>query len=496
MYPKDLPRLIDFIEKEAIDNPQTCPAICTDSRLVRPGDIFIALPGTIGTRDGAEFIADAIAKGSTHILCTPRALAYLETLETVAYVPVKNLRETLGFLARARYNTRVLQFPVIGITGTNGKTTIAAMLHHVYTHIGKTTGTIGTIGYTWPGHHEEAKLTTPDCLSIHRMLGAMKQAQVGAVFIETSSHALDQGRLEGVDFMGAIFTNLTQDHLDYHKDMQHYFDAKARLFTELAYKVKPVAINFDDPWGKELYAQVMPINKRTLAFGFGDLSVLRGMNMQGEILAQSAQGLHLRMTYMGKVWEIHSPLIGRFNAENLLATQAICAGLGLPISSFSSLENFTGVLGRLERIPNAKNFPIFVDYAHTPDALENVLTTLRDADFARIITVFGCGGNRDTAKRPLMAQVVAKYADIAIVTSDNPRHEDPLAIIEDMRPGLSEAREVIIEPNRRLAIEKAIALMTPQDVLLIAGKGHEQTQEIGDIKHPFSDQTIVREMLG
>ncbi len=500
MYPTEVSSLVRFIEEMLVENPSACPNICIDSRTVGKDDIFVALPQTRGTRDGGEFINDAIERGSKYIICTIRALAYLDKQEGIEYVPFSpaKLYENLSYLLHSRYDTKTLNFPVVGVTGTNGKTSVSGMLNHVYSSLGKKTGLIGTIKYSWHGHSEEASLTTPDCLRTQEMLAAMKGVGTEIAFMECSSHALDQHRLTGVDFMGAVFTNLSQDHFDYHTDMNDYFESKARLFTELAYRTKVSVINYDDPYGKELYKKGVEFNrKRTIPFGLNEPEEGRISSfLKGEILEQGLMGLHLKMRYGSREWELKSPLLGRFNAENLLAAQALCLGLGLKIEDLASLSKFFGVSGRLERIPNNKKLPILVDYAHTPDALENVLSTIKSLGFSRIITLFGCGGNRDVGKRPLMGAAVAKYSDIAIVTSDNPRHEEPMAIINDILPGIAEPCQVLVEPDRALAIEKALGLMQPRDVLLIAGKGHEQTQQIGDTYYLFSDQEKIKEKLG
>ena len=458
--------------------PQGDPRLC-----------FVALPGS--SADGSQFIADAVARGAGYVVCRPESAGNCGEAEVV---DCADPRQALGLLARARYGTASLPFPVVGVTGTNGKTTTTYLLDHLFASAGKKTGVLGTVSYRWPGHHEDAPMTTPDCLDVHTMLADMRAAGVDMAFMEVSSHALDQNRVAGVGFGGAVFSNLTQDHLDYHHDMETYFKAKAKLFLDgdgKPFADRVMAIGTDNPWGARL-AGMAPE-----AIGFGlTASGASGRYLEGKVLSSTTAGLRLHARFEGREWKFTSPLVGNYNAENLLAVQAVALGFGLDPEAFRCFETFCGVPGRLERILNPQNLDVFVDYAHTPDALINVLNALRGAGFKRIVTVFGCGGNRDRAKRPLMGEAVARLSDVAVLTSDNPRHEEPEAIMADVMPGLSGAAEVFADPDRRRAIEKGLELLHPGDALLIAGKGHESTQQIGDVKHPFSDQQTVQEILG
>ena len=460
-----------------------------DSRKVGPGDIFVAVPGA--SEDGSRYIADAVAAGAAIVVCRPEAAHAAGTGGAACrFIPHEDPREALWRLAAARFGTEDLPLSVVGITGTNGKTTTAALLEHLFTAAGHRVGVLGTVTYRWPGHSEAAPLTTPDPLSLHAMLARMAKAGVDMVFMEVSSHALAQQRVSGVPFAGAVFTNLTQDHLDFHPDMESYFKAKARLFLELPRKDKALAINADDPWGRRL----LELCPDALSYGLGR-GVPGRRHLWGELLASGTAGVHLRMRADDAEWELRSPLVGAFNAANLLAAQAMALELGLPPQAMGALATFTGVSGRLERVENPQGLHVFVDYAHTPDALVNVLTALRGAGFARIVTVFGCGGNRDRTKRPLMGEAVARHADVAVLTSDNPRNEEPEAILQDVLPGLAAAREVVVEADRRAATEKALAMLGREDALLIAGKGHEDYQIIKGVKHHYSDQEVVRELL-
>ena len=449
---------------------------------VMPGDVFVALPG------GEQYIADAVARGAGVGVCAPNAAEGINAPVRVVACPAP--RTVLGRLARARYRTAALDFPVIGITGTNGKTTITYLVEAFFSALGKRVGVMGTINYRWPGHEEPAPLTTPDCLTLHANLAHMREAGVEVAAMEVSSHALDQERVAGINFSGAIFTNLTQDHLDYHAGMDDYFASKVKLFKAPYARLQAAAINADCAYGRKLLAR----HRRALGFGLTSPKGRRPY-VHGEILSLTPQGLHLRMTYEGRRWELESRLVGAFNASNLLAVQALALALGYKPEQFKVLESFNGVPGRLERIDNPQGLAVFVDYSHTPDALVNAQRTLKDAGFKRLITVFGCGGNRDRGKRPLMGKAVADFADIAVLTSDNPRREDPLAILDDIRPGLASCPQVVEEVDRRKAIAKALALLKPGDALLVAGKGHEDYQIIGETKYPFSDQAVIREVL-
>jgi UDP-N-acetylmuramoyl-L-alanyl-D-glutamate--2,6-diaminopimelate ligase len=362
-------------------------------------------------------------------------------------------------------------------------------LESLFAAAGEKVGVVGTIAYRWPGHWQTAPLTTPDTLTLHSLLGNMTDAGVTVAIMEVSSHALEQRRVYGIPFDGAIFTNLTQDHLDYHPDIESYFAAKAKLFLNLPQRDKAMSVNGDDGFGRRL----LGLCPSALPFGLDRYD--GGPYLKGEIMTSGPQGLHLRMRHKDAAWELVSPLVGGFNASNLLAVQALGIKLGLSPKDLSALEAFAGVSGRLERIGNSAGLNIFVDYAHTPDALVNVLKALRDAGFVRIITVFGCGGNRDRAKRPLMGEAVARHSDVAILTSDNPRFENPRAIIDDVLPGLAKAHETHVEQDRRRATALALKMLTKDDALLIAGKGHEDYQIIQGVKHHYSDQGVVRELL-
>ncbi|MEG2172582.1 MAG: UDP-N-acetylmuramoyl-L-alanyl-D-glutamate--2,6-diaminopimelate ligase [Desulfovibrionaceae bacterium] len=461
-------------------------AVYVDSRQVTPGSVFVAVPGA--QEDGNHFIPQAILAGARTLVCQQPPDHVDEDLRIVVH---PDPRAAVWHLAQALYGTDSLTMQVVGITGTNGKTTTAYVLEHVFSALGRKVGVLGTVNYRWPGFVQAAPLTTPDTLTLHRMLAQMQAAGVDIAFLEMSSHALDQQRAGGIVFDGAIFSNLTQDHLDFHADMEHYFHAKAKLFTELPRQNKSAVINADDAFGRRLLSMC----PGALGFGLGAEGVDGHRHLHGRVLASSTAGVHLHMRLGAQEWELRSPLVGAFNASNLLAVQGLCLELGLNPQDLQSLEDFHGVSGRLERVPNPRGLDVFVDYAHSPDALVNVLQALRGAGFERIITLFGCGGNRDRTKRPRMGEAVALWSDVAVLTSDNPRFEKPEDIIADVLPGLERAKEVVVEADRRTATQVALNMLRPGDALLVAGKGHEEYQLIEGVKHSYSDQQTIRELL-
>ena len=467
------------------------------------GGVFVIMPPSVprgkeSEQPGGErYLGDALSRRPSAVVLEAKHLPLLEASgANVAAAVVEDVRAALGDLARAAYGTGKSAPRVIGVTGTNGKTTETYLMEALFNSLGIKTGVIGTVSYRWPGHEEDAPLTTPGCLALHRMLASMRDAGAEYAFMEVSSHALDQDRVAGIDFSGALFTNLTQDHLDYHAGMEDYFASKKRLFLPsgsggVPFDDKTVVANADDAYGRRLL-EACPGG---VGYGLESAPVSGSRHLAGEILSLTPGGVRLRVRFEGKSWELASPLVGSFNVMNLLGAQALGLGLGLAPADFQALASFTGVSGRLERVPGASGLNVFVDYAHTPDALVKAISALRAAGFARIVTVFGCGGNRDRTKRPLMGAAVAGLTDVAVLTSDNPRDEDPEAILDDVMPGLAGCGRVIRQADRRAALAEALALLGPEDALLVAGKGHETYQLIKGVKHPFSDQRILRELM-
>jgi len=485
---------------------QALPVTGHSGKIV-PGGVFVVLPAPVPqwkmpeNEGGERYLAEVLAlpedRGPAHIVISEEQLPLLEGTPCRCTVTVcPSTREALGDLAAASFGTEERMPKVVGITGTNGKTTESYLLESLFSSLGKKVGIVGTVEYRWPGSAQAAPLTTPGCVELHSMLAEMYAAGTEWVFMEVSSHALDQLRVAGIPFSGALITNLTQDHLDYHETFEHYFDSKARLFLPeeqggLPYGAKAGAYNADDRWCRRLGN----IDTSFVAYGIKEKPLPGMRHLLGSILSLTPQGLRLSMEFEGREWELSSPLVGGFNAMNLLGAQAMALALGMPVEALQNLSSFAGVPGRLERIENTRGLDVFVDYAHTPDALVKAIDALRDAGFARIVTLFGCGGNRDRTKRPLMGEAVAEHADIAVLTSDNPRHEDPEAIMDDVVPGLKNCRETHREADRKKALALALDLLKPGDALLVAGKGHETYQQIGDLKRPFSDQQTLRELM-
>lgn len=464
----------------------------TDSRQVKPGEVFALMPSAADK--SAAFLADALSRGAGWVVVDHQTALPGDT--AAALVRVDDVADALGQLAEAHFRTREQAMQVVAVTGTNGKTTITYLLEGLLSACGRKVGVLGTVAYRWPGTSIDANLTTPGCWRLHELFAQMSADGVDTVIMETSSHALHQKRVAGLEFDAAVLTNLTQDHLDYHGDFEGYYQAKRLLFGAYPRTDKHKAANADDAYGLRLLKEFPD----ALGFTLKDAQADGNSMLRGTLVECTAKGMLLRMEWEGKCWSLNSGLVGAHNASNLLAAQAVALGLGMGPADMQPLAPFTGVPGRLERVENCHNLDVFVDYAHTPDALLNVQRALRDAGFKRLVTVFGCGGDRDRTKRPLMGQAVAGLSDICVLTSDNPRHEDPLAIMADVRPGLAKAKTVIEDADRYQAMVKAIALMQPGDALLIAGKGHEAYQQVGDVKHPFSDveaaKRAIKEVLG
>lgn len=451
-----------------------------DSRSVSTGDLFFVLPGT--KVNGKEYVHDAIARGAAAVI-TEENLSGIN----VPLVRVPDSQVALADLATAYYGHPSSSLAVAGVTGTNGKTTTAWIIRHICDTVGRPCGLVGTIKYILPGITEEASRTTPGAIEMQRMLGTMRDGGFRAAALEVSSHALVQQRVRGVEFDAAIFTNLTQDHLDYHGTMENYFEAKRTLFTALeSQKVKKgrAIINLDDRYGRRLLDKIHQVP--VITYGQGSNCNFRASN-----IVYSATGTVFRLDAKGRSYLVRTPLIGLFNVYNMLAAIAATSAMGLELRrAVAAAATIPQVPGRLERVPAHRNFQSFVDYAHTPDALENVLKSLRQLNPSRIITVFGCGGDRDHSKRPLMAAAAQLYSDKVILTSDNPRSEDPLAIMRECESGLrGTGHESFVD--RESAIRRAVELAGPNDIVLVAGKGHETYQETATERLPFNDVSVT-----
>jgi len=454
--------------------------LAKDSRMVQKGYAFFA------TGKGSHYIDSALERGATVLIADTRTKTSFPCV-----VIVEDVAKALGRAASHFFGFPSKRMHVAGITGTNGKTTTTYLIESMLGNAGKQAGVIGTISYRYSGKVLKAENTTPGAIEIHGLMKSMHASKVKYVAMEVSSHALDQRRVEGVEFDVGIFTNLTHDHLDYHGDLEHYRAAKKLLFEEYlrnSSKEKKYAIlNIDDPAVREFILEA-PVE--TLSYstkGYADAHLIR--------YAEDIEGLKLDVSLMGKKISVASSLVGTFNASNILAAMLYGVAVYMPYEKIrDGIEKLECVPGRLERVRNKRNVSIFVDYAHTPDALNNVLILLSRLKKGKLIVVFGCGGDRDTAKRPLMGDIATSHADLAIITSDNPRSEDPLDIIEDIKKGINGRPYKVVE-NRKEAIFEAVKLTGENDVLLVAGKGHEDYQIIGDKTYHFNDREIIEEAL-
>ena len=479
--------------------------ISYDSRKAKPGDLFVCIPGT--KDDGHKYVKQARERGVVAFLASREVEA--EALE--AAVVVEEPRLEMGKLASRLAGEPSRRLQLIGITGTNGKTTISYLIESISRAEHKECGVIGTINYRWMGKEIESSNTTPESVDVIGFLKQMKESGVSRAAMEVSSHALDQKRVAGIVFRAGIFTNLTPEHLDYHENMEAYFLAKARLFTDVLsgkwfsekLAFTPISVvNLDDIYGTRLYE--LAAGKK-IGYSLNNPSA----QYQGQIAKYGWKGIQIRMSHPAGRLDLRSPLLGKINAYNILAASAALMELGTsPEAVAKGVAALAQVPGRMERIPNDRGFLVIVDYAHTPDALENVVKITKELEIKRLVLVFGCGGDRDRKKRPEMGKIGAVNADLLVVTSDNPRTENPDAIIDEIEAGIKKTgfskltkagpaqKGYIVEPDRRAAIEMALAAACPGDCVLIAGKGHEDYQIVGTKKSHFDDREEVRRVLG
>jgi len=463
--------------------PEGLPAfgmLTTDSRSVVPGALFVAVRGS--EVDGHRFVADAVARGAAAVVVE----APLEA--GVHQIVVSDGRRAAIALARRWYEDPAASMTMVGITGTNGKTTTTGIVRHLLNRH-QDAASIGTLGaFDGAGASVPStagSLTTPGPVDLQATLATLRDRGVRAVAMETSSHSLDQGRLDGLVFQGVVFTNLTRDHLDYHRTMEHYLAAKLKLL-DLVGKDAAVAVNADDPaW------RVIPRSSRVVSFGFHPDADLRATDP-----ALDSTGCRFRLEGRFGIAEVSLPLPGEFNVANALAAAAVALGMGHSLDRVvERLNTAPQVPGRMERLAS-QPFVVLRDYAHTPDALERALTALRPGTTGRLIVVFGCGGDRDRGKRPIMGKIAGTLADLAVITSDNPRTEDPEAIIAEVVGGLPPGAPHLRIGDRREAIRQVLEMARPGDTVLLAGKGHETYQVIGKEYRPFDEKSIVAELLG
>ncbi|PYE45747.1 UDP-N-acetylmuramoylalanyl-D-glutamate--2,6-diaminopimelate ligase [Paenibacillus barcinonensis] len=473
------------------DSNIECHNLQTDSRQVQPGDLFICLPGH--TVDGHDYAAKAVQAGAS-------ALVVERELDlAVPQLIVNDSRFAMAVLSDFFFDSPSRKMKMIGVTGTNGKTTTTYLIEKIMSDYGQKTGLIGTIQMRYDGRTYPMSGTTPEALDLQRSLHDMVQAGTDCCVMEVSSHALEQGRVKGTDFRTAVFTNLTQDHLDYHHSMEEYRGAKGLFFARMgntyadeASLRKYAVINADDPAAAYFISVTAA---EVITYGMGEKADVRASE-----ISITAQGTSFHVDTFAGSADIQLRMVGKFNVYNAMAAISAALVEGVPLEEIKrSLETVPGVDGRVEAVDEGQPYAVIVDYAHTPDGLENVLRTVKEFAEGRVICVFGCGGDRDRTKRPLMGKIAAKYSDFVLVTSDNPRTENPDLILKDIEQGLIEdavpAERYTLIVDRRLAIHEAIEMASPADVVLIAGKGHETYQIIGTTKTDFDDRIIAKEAI-
>jgi UDP-N-acetylmuramoyl-L-alanyl-D-glutamate--2,6-diaminopimelate ligase len=463
-------------------------SLACDSRAVRPGGLFFALPGE--KTDGGLYIEEAVRRGAVAVLHEQG----VRPPRGPASVCVENARTTMADLAAEFHGHPSDKLGVVGVTGTNGKTTTVFMMRDILRKAGISAGIIGTIQYEFGERLISATRTTPESLDLQRIFSEALLAGCQVMAMEVSSQGLAAERLRGTRFAAAVFTNLTVDHLDFHRTMEAYFSAKKRLFETLASQSTdaPAVVNIDDPYGRRLAAEPF-LAGRLLTFGCHPEAKVRAEDIR---LSETTSAFRA-ITPWGDI-RVDMDLSGRFNVSNALGAMAVCgAVLGVPLDAMAeALSQMSPVPGRLERIEDSRGGRhLFVDYAHTEDALRNVLQTLRETAPGRLVCVFGCGGNRDRSKRPRMGAAVSEIADYSIVSSDNPRSEEPMAIIDEILTGMDRSKPHLVEPDRARAIRCALQAAVAGDTVLIAGKGHEPYQEIAGRMMHFDDREVVREAL-
>ena len=475
----DLERLSAALEpRETIRRaPVELRGLAYDARAVEAGSLFFCVPGTHA--DGHDFAAEAVRRGAV-ALVVERPLKL-----DVPQLVVASARAAMAQAADVFFGEPTRELELAGVTGTNGKTTTCFLVYEVLAAAGRRPGLVGTVESRIGGESRKLARTTPEAIDLQRLFREMLDAGDRSCVIEASSHAIELQRLDQVRFSALAFTNLSQDHLDFHETMENYFAAKRRLF--LTGDETPAAINIDDAYGRRLAADLRAIgHERVLTFGRAPEA-----DLSPDEIELSAEGTRIRLGEL----ELRSPLRGAFNAENLLTAAALARLLGVEDAQIAAgIAALKGVPGRFEAVDRGQLFTVVVDYAHTPDALSRLLTAARELARGKLICGFGCGGDRDREKRPLMGEIAAELSDVAIVTSDNPRSEKPQAIVDEILTGI-EGKAVEVELDRRAAIEQALARASEGDVVVIAGKGHEQGQEVGGRVLPFDDRLVAAELL-
>lgn len=460
--------------------------LANDSRKVKPGDLFFAVPGFV--TDGKKFIPEAVSLGARVVVVQ----SDVPCIEGIPVIKCKDIKKTMPVIAGRFFGFPSNRLSVVGVTGTNGKTTVSYLFTHIMDCCGEKYGRIGTVEYYTGKRTVNALNTTPDALELQTLLAEMRDSEMNGCVMEVSSHALEQGRCDGIEFGGAVFTNLTQDHLDYHKDMENYFKAKSILFSDLLKEDGFAVINIDNPYSEKIKSlcrgkiltfsviensgQVSTANIRLIDDGYKD------------------NNRYFKASFRDRTIGGSMPLPGRFNLSNAAAAIGAAISNGcLFDDAIKALKTAPQIPGRVERVDLGQPFEVIVDYAHTPDALKNLLMGVESS--GEKIIVFGCGGDRDKTKRPLMGEIAVKFADRAIVTSDNPRNENPMRIINDILKGIPKEGNCVVIEDRDKAIGEALTKAKPDDLVIIAGKGHEDYQVVGNRRLYFSDIDMVKKYL-
>ena len=487
---------IDALEIRG-DTSGNVSGVCYDSRKCKKGSVFVAITGV--ELNGHDFMLDAVKRGARYVIYDEDEAPFVPD---AVCIKVKNSRLALSSLAKNFYDNPSRDICLIGVTGTNGKTTVTYLLESVLKSAGFSVGVTGTVNYRYGGTEFPAPNTTPESLDLNRMLREMVDGGVTHVVMEVSSHAIDLKRIYGLEYNVGIFTNLSQEHLDYHHTMEEYFRVKKSFFDDVL-DARPAIVNGDDPWGARLLDELRtPI----VTFGMG-----KSCDVLPTDVTLSMDGIIAKIQGPDSRFPVSSAMVGKFNLYNILAAVATALSLGIPQEQIrSGIKALETVPGRLERVSSVGEPPVFVDYAHTGDALEKVLTALSEFRIKRIITVFGCGGDRDRTKRPGMGQIAAALSDLAIITSDNPRTEETLRIIDEIEGGIDAGstryapeditggfmgKGYTMVADRRAAIALAVSVADDSEIVLVAGKGHEDYQIIGTRKFPFDDRVVVKEAL-
>ena len=473
---KDILKNLKFTGK--IDGREIS-GIAHDSRKVKSGTLFVAIKGQ--NSDGYEFISNAIEKGASAIIANGRAT----NITDIPVIHVLDTREALSHVSANFYGRPSENMNIVGITGTNGKTSICQLITHIIQENDMPCGSLGTLGFSTPSGIISTNFTTPESVEVQQMLNFLKSGGVNYAVMEISSHALEMHRVNDVQINVAVFTQLSQDHLDYHDNMENYFQAKLKLFTQLN-EDSTAVINMDDEYGRRI---IELVKSNVITYGLNEKANIHPISYE-----LSAAGTNAHISIDGREIEISSPLVGKFNLYNILASIASAIALDIPcLEIVRSIENFSKVSGRMEIIPTYSDGTVIIDYAHTPDAYQNVLSTIRElSDNKTVFTLFGCGGDRDQSKRAIMASVAEEYSDYVFITSDNPRHENLDSIIAQICEGFTGSKFSIIH-NRADAIKKAMDKMDKNSILIILGKGHDDYEDINGQKYPHSDSKIISE---